>query len=73
MSKRILSEKNIRFIQFEFGAFHIDSRTCFRAFYVLLEGDYNIYRIIPNGLVKVTCYSSEMEIFATINKLFGRT
>jgi len=65
--QRMLSEKRIRFIQFEFGEGHIDSRTFFRDFYDLLHDKYNFYRIVSDGLVKIPRYSSELEIFATIN------
>ena len=67
--KRMLSEKRIYSIQFEFGECNIDARIFFRDFYSLLSESYNIYRIIPSGLVEILRYSSELEIFATINYL----
>lgn len=68
-AEQMLKQKAIRYIQFEFGGGNIDSRTFFQDFYYLLKDNYNIYRIIKNGLVPVTRYSEMMEIFLTINYL----
>jgi FkbM family methyltransferase len=66
---KLLSEKRIKFIQFEFGEFHIDSRTYFRDFYNLLEKDYDLYRVVSDGLVLIKEYTPELEVFATANYL----
>ncbi|MFI5128671.1 MAG: FkbM family methyltransferase [Chitinophagales bacterium] len=67
-----LSEKKITFIQFEFGGCNIDSRTYFQDFYYLLKDDFDIYRIVENGLFPISTYKEEYEIFTTINYLAER-
>jgi FkbM family methyltransferase len=65
----LLREKKIRFIQFEFGENHLISRCYFKDFYELLGKDYSLYRIVPNGLRPIKGYSTDLEIFSTINYL----
>ena len=67
-----LSEKKINFIQFEFGGCNIDSRTYFQDFYYLLKDDFDIYRIVEDGLFPISIYKEEYEIFTTINYLAER-
>lgn len=57
----------IKAIQFEFGTCNIDSRTFFRDFWNLLSHQYNIYRILKNGLQPITMYTQYEEVFSTIN------
>lgn len=66
-AQKMLAAKLIRSIQFEFGTCNIDSRTYFRDFWNLLHKDYNIYRVIKDGLYPITYYTEYDEIFATIN------
>jgi FkbM family methyltransferase len=68
-AKRMLAEKRITFIQFEFGECNIDSRTFFRDFYNLLNDNYNFYRIVSNGITRINEYTTDLETFATINYL----
>ncbi len=68
-AKAMLQAKNIRFIQFEFGKFNIDSRTFFRDFWSLLHTDYRIYRIVVDGLYEIKKYTTALEIFETSNFL----
>jgi FkbM family methyltransferase len=65
----MLNEKRIQFIQFEFGGTHIDSRNYFQDFYYFLKDNYDIYRIVKDGLVKIEGYREEQEIFLGINYL----
>lgn len=65
----MLKQKNIDFIQFEFGGCNIDSRTFFQDFWYLLKDDYKIYRIVKNGLVEIKNYNERYEIFKNINFL----
>lgn len=65
----LLSDRKIQFIQFEFGEPNIDSRTYFRDFYNLLSPDYRIFRIIPKGLCPIEKYTSDLEVFNTVNYL----
>ena len=71
-AQRLLAERRIRFVQFEFGEANIDSRTFMRDFFELLGADFEFYRIVSNGLRKVATYHSSLEIFATINYLAAR-
>lgn len=68
-AKDLIHNKKIAFIQFEFGEFHIDSRTFFRDFYALFDKDYIFYRIVSDGLRPIKCYSTDLEIFNTANFL----
>jgi FkbM family methyltransferase len=68
-AKRMLKERKIQFIQFEFGGCNIDSRTFFQDFWYLLKDDYRFYRIVRNGLQPINGYSEALEIFLTINFL----
>jgi FkbM family methyltransferase len=65
----MLKNGKIRFIQFEMGGTNIDSRTYFQDFFYLLKEDYNLYRIVKDGLVKMERYREEQEIFLGINYL----
>ncbi len=69
---RMLSERRIRFVQFEFGEANIDSRTFMRDFFELLATDFDLYRIVSNGLRKISTYHPNLEVFATINYLAVR-
>ncbi len=64
---QMLKAKKIRFLQFEFGGTAIDSRIYFKDFFRLLGNDYNIYRILKNGLYPIKVYSETEEIFLTTN------
>lgn len=68
-AKKMMGEKKIDFIQFEFGGCNIDSRTYFQDFYLLLKDNYKIYRILRNGLFEISKYKETYEIFTTINYL----
>lgn len=64
---QFLQNKQIRFIQFEFGGTNIDSRTFFRDFWKLLHPDFTLYRIVGNGLRRIDEYSELLEIFVAVN------
>jgi FkbM family methyltransferase len=59
----------IDFIQFEFGGANLDSKTFFRDFYFLLQPQYEIYRIVKDGLRPIAQYSERNEIFVYSNYL----
>jgi len=71
-AERMLNDGAIDYIQFEFGGCNIDSRTFFRDFYYLLNDNYQIYRILKNGLYSIKEYSEFEEIFVTSNYLAQR-
>ncbi|MDL2214977.1 FkbM family methyltransferase [Dysgonomonas sp. OttesenSCG-928-M03] len=66
-AKRMLSEKRIEHIQFEFGGTNIDSRTFFQDFFYLLKDNYRIYRILKDGLSEIESYNESLEVFYLIN------
>lgn len=68
-AQKMLQSKSIRFIQFEFGSFHVFSRTFFKDFWDLLSPSYRIYRIVCDGIVEIKSYSENLEIFRTANFL----
>jgi hypothetical protein len=59
----MLSKGAIDFIQFEFSAANIDSRTFFKDFYTLLKDDYQLYRILQDGIWPIQNYSESLEVF----------
>jgi FkbM family methyltransferase len=67
-AKRMISEGNIRIIQFEFNEMNVISRVFLKDFYHILV-DYDIYRIDSNRLIPLFEYSSSNEIFQFQNFL----
>lgn len=65
----MIINKKIDFIQFEFGGTNIDSRTYFQDFYYFLKDNYNLYRILKDGIFELTRYKETYEIFSAINYL----
>ena len=64
------SLKSIKVIQFEFGGTSIDSRTFFQDFFYLFkDNDFTIYRMRPNGLLKIDKYTEQDEHFSYSNFL----
>ena len=66
---RMINEKKVDVIQFEFGGCNIDSRTYFQDFFYLLKDNFTIYRILRDGLLEMPTYQETHEIFITINYL----
>lgn len=71
-ASKMINDNKIDFIQFEFGGCNIDSRTFFQDFYYLLNNDFNLYRILKNGLYKIENYKEMYETFITTNFLAER-
>jgi len=71
-AKEMMDAKQIDYIQFEFGGCNIDSRTYFQDFYYLLKDNYQIYRIVRNGLYPIKQYKEMYEAFLTTNYLAER-
>ena len=65
-AKNMLKNKNIKIVQFEFNSHNVYSRVFLRDFYLLLE-DFEFFRIIKNGIVKLGPYSHANEIFVHQN------
>lgn len=68
-AQRMLREGRISLIQFEFGPANIYSRSYFYDFWLLLSERYDIFRLVPFGLVPITYYGEHREIFLTTNYL----
>jgi FkbM family methyltransferase len=68
-ARGLLDQGLISMIQFEFGSANIYSRTYFYDFWSLLAGDFEIYRLIPSGIVPIPFYGEHREIFLTSNYL----
>jgi FkbM family methyltransferase len=66
-SSAMLKNRAISAIQFEFGGADIDARVFFKDFYNLLSPDFNIYRILQNGLYPIKHYRETDEVFITTN------
>jgi FkbM family methyltransferase len=66
-AKRMISEKRIKRIQFEFGQNNITHGIYLKHFFDLLS-NYTINRIVKNGIRKIP-YSKEFEIILTTNYL----
>lgn len=63
----MLKKRAILAIQFEFGGADIDARVFFKDFYNLLAKDFNLYRILQNGLYPLNNYRETDEVFITTN------
>jgi len=64
----MLSERNIRVIQFEFTQLNSILGVFFKDIYDMLSKYYDIYRLLPHGLRKIKSYNSTMcEIFGYQN------
>ncbi len=68
-AKELLKTGRIHFIQFEFGGCNIDSRTYLQDFYYLLKDQYQLYRIVKDGIYPITAYNEAYEAFKTTNYL----
>lgn len=66
-AEKMLKAKKIKYIQFEFGGCNIDSRTYFRDFWNMLHTDFNMYRVVRDGLQPIHQYNEKLEIFAYAN------
>ena len=67
-ASRLLKEKRIGFIQFEFNALHVYSRVFFRDFRNLLA-DYSLHRLLPGGLLPLDADITSTELFGFQNVL----
>lgn len=66
-AKGLLESGKIGMIQFEFGGCNIDSRTFFQDFFYLLNPQYDIFRVLQDGLFPITTYRELDEVFVTTN------
>ena len=68
-AKKVLRERRIKNIQFEFGAGNITSRIFFHDFWEMLSEWYHFSLVLEGGTVPVEKYSTDWEIFRTVNYL----
>lgn len=68
-AQRLIQEGAVDFIQFEFGCTQIDSRTFMHDFHELLHENFEIYRILKDGLSPVKSFKGAHEIFEYSNFL----
>ncbi len=68
-AREMLEAGAIDNMQFEFGPANIYSRTYFYDFWSLLSPQYDLYRIVPNGVVPIAYYGEHREVFLTTNYL----
>ena len=66
-ARAMLDRGAISMIQFEFGPANIYSRTYFYNFWSMLSGRYDLFRIVPGGVVPITHYGEHLEVFLTTN------
>jgi len=67
-AQHLLSNHAIPVIQFEYGGTYSDANITLKEVYDLLSVyNYAIYRIIPNGLIKIGKWRSELETFQYSN------
>lgn len=68
-AKRMLGERRIRCIQWEYGGCNLDSRALLLDFFQLLGGQFHIHAILPGGLIPLPEYDAVFENFMTTNYL----
>ncbi len=68
-SERMLASGTIKCIQFEFGQTCLSTRVFMHDFFELLSDNYDIYRVLRNGVFKIKDYHYGLEIFKITNFL----
>ncbi len=69
-AKNSIERGIIKIIQFEFNTMNVYTKVFFKDFYDLLSGQYNLYRLLPNGLIQIEKYEVlTCEIFGFQNIL----
>jgi FkbM family methyltransferase len=70
-AKQMLDLGAIRLIQFEFNEMNVIARVFLRDFYEVLR-DFDLFRLLPNRLLRLGAYWSRYEVFAYQNLLAVR-
>lgn len=69
-ANRLISDKNIDFIQFEYGGTYSDANTTLAQVYAYLTNkNYTIFRITSDGLICIPKWHKELESFQYANYL----
>ena len=64
-----IKEGKIKFIQFEYGKPSLYGESILSDFFELLDSQYSIHRILPEGITEQLQYSEELETFGWSNYL----
>jgi FkbM family methyltransferase len=67
--KRMFDSGKVKMVQFEFGGCNLDSRSFFRDYFNFFKKDYDLFRILSNGLRPINSYSERLEVFLSANYL----
>lgn len=67
--KQLIDSKRISYIQFEFGSTNVYSKTYMKDFFDLLSENYNVGRVLKNGIHHIKRYNSVLEVFYDANFL----
>ena len=68
-AEKMLMNRRIAHLQFEMGVCAVDAKYFFKDIYLLLAKNYDIYRILKNGLYPIENYNEQLEVFLTTNYL----
>jgi FkbM family methyltransferase len=60
-AQRMLGERRVGRIMFEYGGTALDSHFFMREFFQLLDG-YTLYRVLPDGLLPLGAYREQLEV-----------
>lgn len=67
-AQRLLKEKAITLIQFEYGGTYIDAHITLQQIYeILTSNDYSLFRIISGGLIQINDWHSGLETYDYAN------
>ena len=67
--KQMFEEGRVGMVQFEVGGCNLDSKSFFREYYYFFSKDYDLYRILSDGLRPIRSYSERLEVFLSANYL----
>jgi FkbM family methyltransferase len=66
-ASELLQSGKVDFIQLEFGAGNVDSKTYMKDFYGILGQDFMMFRILKDGLFRMDSYHTDYEIIVMGN------
>lgn len=67
-SMELLQNQRVQYIQFEYGGCYFDARTTLQeAYRILTACNYDVYRIVPNGLIHITQWRDALENYRYSN------
>lgn len=64
----LLQNQRVQYIQFEYGGTYFDARTTLQeAYHILTSCNYDVYRIVPDGLIHITQWRDALENYRYSN------